>query len=344
MEVEEEYIIRPLEDQTINNSDYYTKVEEEQGSTLGKKTTRVALDEKGLLLLKNVTAGDIKKDIHALAWLKPEHTIAEALQTMSQQSVSFAPVYDSDKKNFIGFVDTQDLSMFLVMAFGEQYKAHPHLYDPKELQVNFSRPVSQFINASQHDPFIKVSYKEDLYSVLRYFLSKGVHRVAVTDDADIVILISQYDIAGFLKANISMFSETANMTLELFSTSRVGLLSVTNQDTLATALMTLLQHQVSGLAVVDSISGSIVDNISPSDLRGIDAQSIYKLEAPIHQLYSYNTHRISPVICTPHSRIVDIMESMTTHHVRRIYIVDTQGKPITVVTHTDLFKFFVGDV
>ncbi|PRP81020.1 hypothetical protein PROFUN_11172 [Planoprotostelium fungivorum] len=355
-----EVIISPQEDRTLNSSDYLRadeaptddmipKLSSSQNKNQSASVSPIRGDESGVMLLKNVTAKDIQKDIHSLTWLKPEHSIEHALtrlidlfQLMSSSKSTFAPVYDANVKDFIGLVDNHDLSMFMLMAFGEQYKLHPHLYDPKEIAVNFAKPVSQFINVSRQDQFIKVSGSEDLYSTIKIFLEKGVHRVAVTDAQGAVTgMISSHDIIVFIRSNLSMFPTTgAKRIEEIPYPSNMGVLQVSNQDTLAKAFMALLQYHVSGLAVVDSVSGTIVDNVSASDLRGIDAQSFYKLEAPIHQLYTL-ANRGPPIVCNGGHTIQQVLDDVITRHVRRVYVVDEQNKPKRVISHSDLLGYFV---
>jgi len=288
-----------------------------------------------------MTAKDLQKDIHSLTWLKPDHSIEDALTLMKTSNSTFAPVYDAATRQFIGTVDNNDLSMFLIIAFGEQYKLHPHLYDPKEIAVNFSKPVSQFINASHQDQFVKISASEDLYGLIRTFQEKGVHRVAVTDDqGNVTGMISSHDVSIFLRANVALFPNTCAKRIEQLNSNNNGVLFVTNQDTLAKAFMTLLHNHVSGVAVVDSVSGSIVDNVSASDLRGIDAQSFYKLEAPIHQLYSL-ANRGPPVVCDAQYSVLQVLDDMISHHVRRIYVIDANRTPTRVITQSDLLSCFL---
>eukprot|EP01116_Phalansterium_solitarium_P003648 TRINITY_DN1446_c0_g1_i3.p1 TRINITY_DN1446_c0_g1~~TRINITY_DN1446_c0_g1_i3.p1 ORF type:complete len:281 (-),score=67.73 TRINITY_DN1446_c0_g1_i3:173-919(-) len=215
--------------------------------------------------------------------------ISSALKMLASYGITSAPVFDSSKNRFVGFVDTLDLASFVVLMYKENSKSHPHLYNPQELAAAFHLPVSTLINASGRDPFWPIDGNESLATLIGAFLTGGLHRTPVKVDGEVVGIVSQSDAVRFLHKHPSAMNAFRDKTVaELgFTSCDRPLVTVSSESTLSDAFALIVQHRISGLPVVNPRNGKIINNISASDLKGISELSFFRLEAQLFQIFDY---------------------------------------------------------
>jgi len=279
------------------------------------------------------------KKVTQLSALQPNDTIQSAFGILARDQITALAVYNPAEKKFLGFVDTLDLAVFVVRVFAENFDKHPHLYDPKELQLRFNMPVKEVINASSRDVFQPVEGSFSLNFLISNFLQYGVHRVPVMENGNIVGIVSQSDVLKFLFKHTSNLTDIMTKRLAELGLHEGKVISISNEQTLMKAFSKILTNNITGLAVVDS-HGQLVNNISASDLKGITMTSFYKLEIPIHEALLYNPNKLEPVTCNKHNTLGEIMGIIEKTGVHRIFVVDEDNKPVNVITLTDILKLF----
>lgn len=57
-----------------------------------------------------------------------------------------------------------------------------------------------------------------------------------------------------------------------------------DDEKLIDAVRLIIQNNTPGIAVIDSNTGALINNFSASDLKGITADSFFKLDLPIGQV------------------------------------------------------------
>jgi len=273
--------------------------------------------------------------------LKSTDSIQFSLQTLADGAITGAPVFDTHSNAFLGFVDVLDLAMFVATVFADNYKKHPHLYDPKELGQRFSLPVLEVINSSKRDPFLPVDINSSLAFIINNFLRYGIHRVAVRQGDNFVGLASQSDVVRYLAKHPQQFASQRKQTLPELGLSRGILVTITNQETLIKAFNTMLTHKISGLAIVDMTSGKLVNNLSASDLKGVTQESFWKLEIPIHQMLANMGTKLPPVAVPENASLGEVMDLFLKTGVHRVFVVDHEYKPVNVISLTDVLNIFV---
>jgi predicted transcriptional regulator len=284
---------------------------------------------------------DVKEKRSSLISLKSDEAITTALQILAQGQITGAPVIDINSQQYIGFVDVLDLAMFVANVFAENYKKHPHLYDPRELERVFNLPVSQVINASNRDPFIPVDINESISYLINNFLKFGVHRVPVQQKGEIVNIVSQSDVVRFLHKHNAIIKDETNKTLTELGLDKGNVISITNDETLIKAFIHIVTHKISAIAVVDFQTGQLLNNLSASDLKGITQETFWRLEQPIHQILLHlGPNKLPPVVCTVNTKMGEVIELFCKHGVHRIYVLNPERKPINVITLTDVLNVF----
>jgi len=102
-----------------------------------------------------------------------------------------------------------------------------------------------------------------------------------------------------------------------------------------------------GVAIVDDY-GKIVATLSPSDLKGITAQSAYVLNIPVIDFLEHDNSRgwwWVPITFSPETTFFDCLQQFVCSRIHRMYMIDSDGKPIGVISHRDMLQkllFFNG--
>jgi len=290
--------------------------------------------------LENAKVDEIKKLV-TLIKLAPRDTVSSAFQVLSKRGITAIAIYDEQKDIFLGFVDTIDLAVFVVQVFLDNHAKHPHLYDPKELDQRFQLPLQEVINASRRNVLKPIDKKENLSFLIKNFVQFRVHRVPVSDEGRIIGIVSQSDIVKYLLFHKDLYKEFMIQKISdlLPNVAYKPLVSIRYDHTLLQAFTTIISSGITGLPVTD-LHGRLVNNLSASDLKGITEQSFFKLEIPIHEILSYRTGKLPPVVCTDKSTLMDVMEKINKTGVHRVWMVDEDFHPIGVVTLTDILQIF----
>jgi len=296
-------------------------------------------DLKTEQFLDTIKVKEICKSQHIVS-LSSTDSVATAMDTLAERGITGAPVWDNGKREFIGFVDTLDLTMFVSYVYYENFQRHPHLYDPKELHRRFSLPVTDVINASKRDPFWTVDADESVGFLLNNFLKAGIHRVPVVSTGHVIGIVSQSDVVRLIAKNKHLLGELSNNTLLQLGLDKRSVVTVKNDALIIDAFNTILSNDITGLAVVDMTSGRFVNNLSASDLKGVTELNFFKLEAQIHQIFMSNYEKKPPVFCYPNTTLSELISLVERTGVHRVYVLDEHNRPIGVVTLTDIMRAF----
>lgn len=297
---------------------------------LSDKTAEQFLDERKVASITTT---------RNLVTLSANDSVEKAMQILAQHGITSAPVYNLELNQYIGFIDVLDLAVFVSYMFYENFQKHPHLYDPKELRARFSLPVKDVINVSKKDPFWTVDSNESIGFLINNFLKVGIHRVPVEENGKVVGIVSQSDVVRFLQKHHSHTSYTTDKTIYELGLDKREVVSVKNDATLMEAFNTILANGVSGIAVVDFSTGALLNNLSASDLKGLTEQSFFRLEVQLHQLFA-NSPKKPPVTCFSQDKLQDVLTQIEKTGVHRVFVVDKENKPMSVITLTDILRLF----
>lgn len=203
---------------------------------------------------------------------------------------------------------------------------------------------------------------------------RAIHRLAVFNACgNVYKMISQSDVLRFiLHYGIGGLQDTMEKDLEtLGMAERRGLVTVPENLIVVECFAHMIRQDVSGVAVVDG-TGMLLGNLSASDLRCILPEHFGVLAMPVveflallypesemlegnarvdkgsgtHPFFDWSkansgTKSMPLVTCSKKSSLKEVMQLMSENHVHRVYLVDGSGKPLSVITVTDVLQLFV---
>ncbi|KAJ1650646.1 hypothetical protein IWQ61_008609, partial [Dispira simplex] len=186
---------------------------------------------------------------------------------------------------------------------------------------------------------------ENISKVIKAF-SSGIHRSLVcaypTPDAKSPkpsFLLTQSDVVYYIFKHpdvvpAAILDQSVQALFpEAFSRT---LLTVHAQDPTLHALRYMDHNDRTAAAVLD-YEGRLVGNISASDLRGLRDTNLGLLQDPVMQfLDRIRPQRPSPVVTTRDGTLRYVIEQVCIHKIHRVWVVDDNRRPVTVVTLTDI--------
>jgi CBS domain-containing protein len=211
--------------------------------------------------------------------------------------------------------------------------------------------VKSLSDASQRDPFLWVNENDSLVKVAE--LLKDHHRIAVMDEQQKLRgVITQSGFMEYLNEEHGLWLDKISKRVkDLHLPSIVH--SVHVRCRAIDALKMMKEKKVTGLAVVNN-DGNLVDVVSASDLMvwsewsvGGHALRFRYLSALTLELKEFLENSRSqrsgktnapshPVICRGKTPVSEAVSLMLEHNIHRLFIINSQNQPKSVVTYGDL--------
>jgi len=202
-----------------------------------------------------------------------------------------------------------------------------------------SKPVSSVMDSSEENPICTVSLSTPLPELLLGF-QRGLHRAIVIDDTQkLQRIVSQSDVIRFVSEYIEYYGPLGQTKLEDVGLGQHSVVTVNHKARAVNAFHILQENKVSAVAVVDD-SGLLVANLSVSDLRGLDLDNLADLMLPIPEFLMKTRKQslLPPIICRPHTTFETAVLKLASTRVHRLWNIDEAGRPIGVVSLTDVIR------
>jgi CBS-domain-containing membrane protein len=308
----------------------------------------ISLKDLPLLLSNKSKRGDPVQDI---VFVESNTSVQETLEVLAKHNLLSVPVRDHQDKFWIGFVDVLDLLNFIIEMYTEgnqveQQKWGTYCQDITTLThrgVRFGlKPISTIINESRVDSFKPVLSNGTVYQLIEELLTHKAHRVPVVDDRDnITNIVSQSDIIQLCSLKMELLGPIAKRTVgDLKLGTRGTVMSMAHTAQAIHAFYLMYFHKVMGVAIVLP-DGTLLGNISASDIRGLTPQQFSSLLLPVTEYLQHQQGQMKPPFTvTLSSTFETVIQKLALYRVHRLWIVNEKDQPIGVVSLTDIMKFF----
>ena len=175
-----------------------------------------------------------------------------------------------------------------------------------------------------------------------------VHRVALFRGGHICGILSQSDVMAYLWRHHAELLPPRLASTSLpelgFATGR-RVVCVTPTTPAHAAFTTMFSYNVSGVGVVDA-NERLVANLSASDLRRLQPDNFRVLSLPLDafldEMQAPGRH---PVTVAPSATLLEVVRLLGggggTGRLHRVYICDAGGRPVGVITATDVLRMLV---
>jgi len=281
----------------------------------------------------------------------------KAIEILLKNKVRAAPVMENNK--FIGVLDLRDTVKFALQSYKKsQDNGSTNNNNNDDSNANKNKALqwlamspqitTQSLKYLSRMRQFKTVYNNESLKDLMILLAKGAHIVGVINKADnkLVTILTQgqlfqqiYKVWGkSVKANIQL----SKLQKYKYITSPVK--CIKNTSKAYDAFETMSQLNLSGLAVIND-EGKIIHNTSATDIK-LWLIASNTLDETIEQfLISIRklslTEKYPITVCNLSDTFGRGMAKLQATKYHRLWIVDTNGKPVGVLALTDIFKFLV---
>lgn len=199
--------------------------------------------------------------------------------------------------------------------------------------------------------------------------ARTVHRLAVFGDTGSIInIVSQTDVIRHLYKHAELQS-MLGISLKALTVEQAGMCEgktvacVPQITPTHAAFASMYASRVSAVGVLNE-KGQLIGNLSASDLRRILPEHFSVLALPVAHFiavmlsntfaaYSSSTHDNfmktqsavlktplpKMIVCQPETPVLDVLKLLATTGKHRIYVVNAAGKPLAVITATDILRY-----
>jgi CBS-domain-containing membrane protein len=275
-----------------------------------------------------------------------DEPISLLLSLLLSENLLSLPVVASDPpRPVVGFVDVLDVACLVLDYYTRNAVSIEDLTNPSTQSTFFATPVKIALNYSGIDLALTISEDASLYQALRTFsnpnLERRIHRVGVVNSKnELVGILSQSDIISF----VLKYKSFVPRALAESNVHSLGMYSppiIVRVDTpFVEALEKLTKHKIHGLALFDN-EYHLTASLSVSDLRGIVPNSFEFFNGSALQFLCRGTkdNRQGPVItCSVQDSFMDIVQMLTEQRLHRIFVTDSFGHPVGVITLGDVIS------
>jgi len=219
---------------------------------------------------------------------------------------------------------------------------------------------------SQTDPFHAMHQGFSLFYAFETMSKIGVHRVPVLDNTeDVVGILTQSMAISIIRQQKDRLGEMANCKVsEMMNILAPDVVTVKEEDKTITAFRRMVEHNVSGLAIVDG-EGVLKGTISVRDLRGVgmSGERFSRLFMPVKAFKELvlkefpkvapETHYQpadvprQPLCVTEDETLWDVIDKMHDGNIHRIFQISKESmdagkpKPVRVISQRNVVSFIL---
>jgi len=310
--------------------------------------------------LLNTTVDEIVPQ-RTMIVMDSELTLSDAFSNLVKHNIYSAPIYDTKKKELLGFVDMLDIVVFLVNII-ESEQGFPKNLGSQDFyalleQVSKFRTehVKAIADISKRNPMVPVSHNAPIKEVIKIFGNSGTHRVPVLSNPWTVNnVLSQTDIINWLAKNINLHKEgsrerhnhlgaiSQKTVAEVFP-KKDQVISIKGEEQAIEAFKLMAHYRITSVAVVDN-NGALLSNLSAKDIKAIEPDAIFtKLYKTCTEFIAatrineYDTH-FPMIYCKQESTLEEVIQRLSFMKIHRIYVIDEHHKPINVISLGDILN------
>jgi CBS domain-containing protein len=157
-------------------------------------------------------------------------------------------------------------------------------------------------------------------------------------------VVSQSDVVAAILANKQVLGAAADKTVEQLELDDGAVFTVTQDCPALKAFGMLIRDKKSSLGIVDE-DGKLVGNLSVSDVRALRSPEAFaSLLLGVDDFLRVARGPATPrgtgavVVVTAATTFLQVLESLTPKHLHRVYVVDADHKPVSIITLTDVLR------
>uniref|UniRef100_A0A6B2LBH4 CBS domain-containing protein n=1 Tax=Arcella intermedia TaxID=1963864 RepID=A0A6B2LBH4_9EUKA len=282
-----------------------------------------------------------------------EEDLYSCFKQLIENHILSAPVWDSKKKEYSGFLDVRDLVPIILKLYDQKQEVSDlnSFLDAALMKDKFSELGSTPLELSKKNAFKPIKKSDPLRTIVHLLSSTQLRRVPVLDDeGNLINIVAQSSLIKYFGERCIKIPEDNSKEPRIadLPLGSAPVATVSKNETVVTTFRKLAEEGRSGLAMLDDHDGRLVGTTTAKDLGlFLRNPNFALLEIPIFQhlqkiraeQFMVVTPCISVFPSDAVSRVVGLLMATKVH---RIFVVDNEVnfKPIRVISIQDILKYF----
>ncbi|XP_049822552.1 5'-AMP-activated protein kinase subunit gamma-2 isoform X2 [Aethina tumida] len=265
--------------------------------------------------------------------------VKKAFFALVYNGVRAAPLWDSNKQEFVGMLTITDFIKILRMYYKSPSVAMEEL---EEHKLDAWRQVLK-----DKKPLVNISPDASLYDAIKTLVNNRIHRLPVIDPdtGNVLYILTHKRILRFLFLYINELPKPSymNKTLREVKIGTYDDIETATEDTsIILALKKFVERRVSALPIVDP-DGRLVDIYAKFDVINLAAEKTYNdLDVSLKKANEHRNEWFEGVHkCKLDETLFAIMEKIVRAEVHRLVVVDDEDKVIGIISLSDLLLYLV---
>ncbi|XP_017846477.1 uncharacterized protein LOC108602781 isoform X2 [Drosophila busckii] len=266
--------------------------------------------------------------------------VKKAFYALVYNGVRAAPLWDSEKQQFVGMLTITDFIKILQMYYKS---ANASMEQLEEHKLDTWRSVLH----NQVMPLVSIGPDASLYDAIKILIHSRIHRLPVIDPAtgNVLYILTHKRILRFLFLYINELPKPAYMQKSLRDLKIGTYDNIETADettSIITALKKFVERRVSALPLVDN-EGRLVDIYAKFDVINLAAEKTYNdLDVSLRKANEHRNEWFEGVQkCNLDESLYTIMERIVRAEVHRLVVIDDQRKVIGIISLSDILLYLV---
>ncbi|KAH8406746.1 hypothetical protein KR222_008809 [Zaprionus bogoriensis] len=266
--------------------------------------------------------------------------VKKAFYALVYNGVRAAPLWDSEKQQFVGMLTITDFIKILQMYYKSPNASMEQL---EEHKLDTWRSVLH----KQVMPLVSIGPDASLYDAIKILIHSRIHRLPVIDPAtgNVLYILTHKRILRFLFLYINELPKPAYMQKSLRDLKIGTYDNIETADettSIITALKKFVERRVSALPLVDA-EGRLVDIYAKFDVINLAAEKTYNdLDVSLRKANEHRNEWFEGVQkCNLDESLYKIMERIVRAEVHRLVVVDENRKVIGIISLSDILLYLV---
>lgn len=343
----------------IGNTQYYTMAEAQNLNAPPSATPndyiesltpeQVEHDQKiGIkairLFLQSKTSYDVLPVSYRLIVLDTSLLVKKSLSILLQNNIVSAPLWNNKTSRFAGLLTSSDFINVI-----QYYFQFPEKFDlVDQLTLNGLRDIEKAIGVDQIETASIHPFKS-LYEACVKMIESKARRIPLIDEDEkthreiVVSVLTQYRILKFVALNCKETKMLLKPIKDLQGLEIQKDIATCTMDTPVIDVIHLLtQKSVSSVPIVDE-QGKLINVYEAVDVLGLVKGGIYNdLVLSVGDALLRRPEDFEGVhTCTLNDRLSTIMDTIRKSRLHRLFVVDEQGKLVSVITLSDILNYIL---
>ncbi|ODV70545.1 CBS-domain-containing protein [Hyphopichia burtonii NRRL Y-1933] len=296
------------------------------------------------LFLQSKTSYDVLPVSYRLVVLDTSLLVKKSLNILLQNNIVSAPLWNNKTSRFAGLLTLSDFINVIQYYF--QFPEKFELVD--QLTLDGLRDIEKAIGV---DPIETASIHpfKSLYEACVKMLDSKARRIPLIDEDEkthreiVVSVLTQYRILKFVALNCKETKMLLKPIKDLISLGTIKDISTCTMNTPVIEVIHLLAHKsVSSAPIIDD-QGKLINVYEAVDVLALVKGGMYTdLDLSVGDALLRRPEDFEGVhTCTLNDRLSTIMDTIRKSRLHRLFVVDDEGKLISVITLSDILQYIL---